>query len=75
VAVAVVAIVVVTANSLKVRVLKEAQVLLVEAENQPSRKKVDLTKNALAVLIADQIAALVQKEVNIKNSIQAPYGN
>jgi len=44
-------------------------------ENQASRKKVDLTKNALVVLIADQIAALVQKEVNIKNSIQAPYGN
>jgi hypothetical protein len=73
--VAVVAIVVVTANSLKVRVLKEAQVLLEGEENQASRKKVDLTKNALAVLIADQIAALVQKEVNIKNSIQAPYGN
>jgi hypothetical protein len=73
--VAVVAIVVVTANSLKVRVLKEAQVLLEGVENQASRKKVDLTKNALAVLIADQIAALVQKEVNIKNSIQAPYGN
>jgi hypothetical protein len=65
----------VTANFLKVQVQKEAQVLSEEAESQVLRKKVVLTKNARAALIADQIAVLVQKEVNIKNSIQAPYGN